>query len=42
LGALRIPKACLAEMVVLSAPMNVEGEAQLKDGSGEDYDRSAM
>jgi hypothetical protein len=29
-------------MVVSSALMNVEGEAQVKAASGEDYDRSAM
>jgi hypothetical protein len=28
-------------MFVSSAPMNVEGEAQVKAVSGEDYDRSA-
>jgi hypothetical protein len=35
-------KPCLAETVVSSALMNVEGEAQVKAVSGEDYDRSAM
>jgi hypothetical protein len=34
-------KPCLAEMVVSSALMNVEGEAQLKDAFGEDDSRSA-
>jgi hypothetical protein len=29
-------------MIVSSAPMDVEGEAQVKAASGEDYDRSAM
>ena len=41
-GALRIPKAVPCRIVVSSTPMNVEGEAQVKAVSGEDYDRSAM
>jgi hypothetical protein len=32
----------LAEKVVSSTPMNVEGQAQVKAASGEDYDRLAM
>ena len=32
----------LAEIVVSSRPMNIEGEAQVKTASGEDCDRLAM
>ena len=32
----------LAEIAVSSRPMSVEGEAQVKAASGEDYDRLAM
>ena len=34
-------KPCLAEVVVSSAPLNVEGKTLLKDASGQDDNRSA-